>query len=96
MSFGKKKKKSSVNIIPAEKVTIDPIETVSQVDDSRPQLKNGCVIGNNVCRGKVKVCATCSMVYCDKHYNRETHVDSCTYRAKEQLELMNKYGNTKL
>ena len=86
--------------VKAEKVTIDPIESVSKFD-SRPQLKDGCVIANNrpnskhVCRGKIKVCPTCSMVYCDKHFTRETHVDSCNYRAKEAIGLVKKYGNSK-
>ena len=65
---------------------------------SPPQLKDGCVIKNHVCRGRCKVCPTCSMVYCDKHFNREIHIDYCEARAKQDWELIQKQkdGNTKL
>lgn len=80
MSFRKKKsKKTSAKAV---------------IIDSRPKLEDGCVNRNHVCRGKDRVCPTCSMVYCDKHFNREIHQDYCKYRAKEDLELLKKYGST--
>ena len=68
--------------------------TKKTINDSRPQLKDGCVNANHVCRGKSKVCPTCSMVYCEKHFNREIHVDYCKYRVNEDRELLKKYGNS--
>jgi hypothetical protein len=72
-----KKKKSSA------KVTIT---------ENYPKLKDGCIHRNNSCRGRDKVCPTCSMVFCDKHFNREIHLEYCAARVKQDRELLNNDG----
>lgn len=66
------------------------------VKENLPKLEDGCVIDSNICSGKPKVCGTCSMIYCDIHYQRKTHLESCAERVKIDRKAMIDYGNTGL
>ncbi len=52
-----------------------------------PRLEDGCVLHSEYskCSGKVTSCPTCSMVYCQTHFDRRVHIEYCEHREKNDV-----------